>query len=100
MIIVKETIYEGEAKHFAGVDSIEGKLYLTKESIVFIPQKLNIQNHALAMPVEEIRSYSLSNNHGIVPNGLTIYTKSGGMEKFAVKKRKVWIEKIRARCGH
>ena len=96
---IEGTIYEGAANHFIGIESVGGKLYLTKEALIFVSHKLNIQTHEMVIPIEEIASYALCNNLGFVPNGLTIYTKSGRSEKFVVNKRKVWVEKIRALCG-
>ena len=96
---IEGTIYEGAANHIAGIEGVGGKLYLTKEALIFVSHKLNIQNHELLIPIEEIASYSLSKNLGIVPNGLTINKKDGVSEKFVVNNRKAWVEKIRELCG-
>ena len=87
-------IYEGAANHYAGIEGVGGKLYLTQNALVFISHKLNIQNHELVIPIVEIETFSLSNNLGFVPNGLTIHTKSGKNERFVVNRRKVWAEKM------
>ena len=96
---IEGTIFETAANHFSGAESVGGKLYLTQNALIFVSHKLNIHNHELTIPIVEIADLELSNNLGLVPNGLTVHTKSGTTEKFVVNKRKVWIEKINEQRG-
>lgn len=96
---VEGAIYEGAANHFAGAESVGGKLYLRPDALVFVSHGLNIQRHQMSIALADITKLETSNTLGLVPNGMTVYTASGASEKFVVNKRKVWIEKINALRG-
>lgn len=88
-------IKEGVANHFKGIESVGGRLFLTNQRIYFISHNLNIQNHELSIPLDQILEVGKRNTLGIVPNGMFINLKTGESEKFVIWGRNDWISKIR-----
>ena len=74
-------LYSGLANHFVGWEAVGGKLYLLKDRLEFQSHSLNIQNHHLVIPLQEIKEILVYHSVGIIPNGLTIVTKEGKKEK-------------------
>lgn len=83
------------ANHFKGAEGVGGWLYLTKDELIFKSHNINIQNHKLAMPLNQIASVKTSFSLGFIPNGLQVVTNDG-VEKFVVFNRKEWVYKINA----
>jgi hypothetical protein len=92
-------IHSGGANHFKNSEGVGGKLYLMNDKLQFKSHSFNLQNHELAIYIDQIKDITFYNNLGIVPNGLAISLKDGRQEKFVVSGRQLWkteIEKLRA----
>ncbi|MBA3683449.1 MAG: hypothetical protein H0W73_20130 [Bacteroidetes bacterium] len=90
----KPIIRSGGANHFINGEAVGGKLYLLKDKLQFQSHGFNIQNHGQIIDHEQIKEVSFYNTLGIIPNGLTIITRSGQTEKFVVNGRRHWKEEI------
>lgn len=89
-----EILHSGRANHFKGVEAVGGKLYLLKNRIQFKSHGFNIQNHQYSIELTTISAINFYNSLGIVPNGLSITTNTGTIEKFVVSNRKKWKQEI------
>ena len=74
--------------HFKGIESVGGKIFITNKRIAFKSHKGNIQNNQLDINYDDIDEIGFYNTLGLVPNGMSIKTKSGNHEKFVVWGRK------------
>lgn len=92
-------IQEGGANHLRNGKAVGGKLYLLTNQLLFKSHDFNLQNHELVMDIDQINNITFYNSFGLVPNGLAVWLKDGGKEKFVVSGRQQWkmeIEKRRA----
>ena len=92
-------IHSGGVNHLKNSEGVGGKLYLLTDKLQFKSHSFNLQNHELAIYIDQIKDITFYNNLGIVPNGLAISLKDGRQEKFVVSGRQLWkteIEKLRA----
>lgn len=87
-------ILSAGANHFKGMEAVGGKLYLLNNGLHFQSHKFNLQNHSLAIALDEIQKVDFFNNMGIIPNGLLVMTLDGKQEKFVIQHRKSWKEEI------
>jgi hypothetical protein len=95
----ESVIHSGGANHLKNSEGVGGKLYLLTDKLQFKSHSFNLQNHELAISIDQIKDITFYNNLGIVPNGLAISLKDGRQEKFVVSGRQLWktkIEKLRA----
>ena len=90
----EELVKHGSANHFLRLEGVGGYLYLTTERLLFKSHKLNIQNHELSIPLEDVTSARSSLTAGFVPNGLKVVS-ANRREHFAVEDRRGWAEEIR-----
>lgn len=86
----------GGANHWKGKESVGGYLYLTDERLVFISHKVNIQNHKLSIPLEEISSVRPCQTLVVVPNGMEV-VRGQDKERFVIHNRRGWIGKLQER---
>lgn len=87
-------ILQGPANHFKGIESVGGKLYLTRARLRFRSHGLNVQTHEASYPLDTIRSVEPARTLGIIPNGLAVTLEDGRRERFVVNRRGEWVEKI------
>ena len=92
--IVGEVLYEGGTNHFKGIEAVGGYLWVTDKVIHFKSHKLNIQNHELIIPVDEVSEVILSKTLKLIPNGVILKTSKGQVERFVVNKRDKLVEVI------
>ena len=90
----KDILHSGGANHFINREAVGGKLYLSKQALIFKSHNFNIQNHALEIPLDQIYQVCYFNPLGIIPNGLKIVLSDRSFEKFVVSGRKKWKEEI------
>lgn len=95
----ENVLFETPANHCKGIEAVGGKLYLTNKRLVFKSHKLNIQNHELSIPLNEIKDAGRHKTLGIVNNGLTITTIDDNTEKFVVEQVENWIKYLISRAG-
>jgi len=95
----KEIIWEGQANHFKGLEAVGGRLFLTNDELVFKSHSMNIQNHELVVPLNQIIDIKTTLTLGIINNGVQIITNNNVTEKFVVNNSSKWMEKIREVSG-
>lgn len=62
------------ANLWRGVESVGGKMTITKEAITFEPHNDNIQLSTVTIPIRTIQQVKKRNSLFVIPNGLTVYT--------------------------
>ena len=94
---MKDTIKQGPANLFKGMEGVGGKLYLTPTQLIHKPHVLNIQSEETVLELANMEKVFLHSNRMIffyIPNGLTVTMKDGKEYKFVVYGRKEWKEVI------
>lgn len=91
------SIYSGAANHFKNLEAVGGRLYLFTDRLEFKSHGFNIQNHAFAIGIEEIKEIRFYKTLGLVPNGLQIDLTDGESERFVVSNRNIWKTEIQKR---
>lgn len=92
-----ETVeYSGVANHFMKAESRGGYLYLTNKNLIFKPHNINVQKQSISISLNDITKVWFSMSLGIVPNGLSVETKDGQVNKFVVMQRGNWKKNILA----
>jgi len=87
-------IMDGPCNHFIGKDSVGGWMYLTEREVIFVSHNNNRLIHSLSISLDKITNVRFSFVLGFVPNGLSITTQTGQVEKFVLYSRKIWARKI------
>lgn len=90
----KPIVHSGGANHFINGEAVGGKLYLLIDKLQFQSHKFNVQNHGESIDLSQVKEVSFYNTLGLIPNGLTIKTYDGQIEKFVVNGRRIWKEEI------
>ena len=95
----KNIIMKSSAHYKKGFSQIEGKLYLTDDKLEFKTLMVSIQSEKFDINLENISSVSTAwtKFFGLFPllhNSILIKTKNDKSYKFAVKRRKKWINSI------
>ena len=90
----EEVIHEGPANHFFHGEGVGGWLYLTSRRLFFRSHRINLQPHETDLLLADISSSTPALTAGIIPNGLSVSTVSGSVERFVVEGRKQWSEAI------
>ncbi len=88
-------ITERFANLFKGIEAVGGRMKVTDKRIIFEPHPINIQRGDVEIPLSEITEVRERSTLGIVPNGISIITKSREEYKFVVWNRKELIEIIK-----
>jgi len=88
-------IMDGPCNHFVGKDSVGGWMYLTEHQAIFVSHNINRLNHSLSISLDKITDVGFWFGLTFIPNGLSITTQAGEVEKFVVNNRKIWARKIR-----
>lgn len=97
--IDREVIREGGCNLFFGIESVGGKLFLTKDSLLFYSHGINISSRRkyTVIDLNEITDVEKCNTLLIVPNGIKVYTNSKTYQ-FILYSRSKWIEIIKSTC--
>lgn len=83
----QKILMEGGANHFKNKESVGGYLILTDKELIFKSHNINIQNHHLIIPLNQITGVKTSLTLGVIPNGLRIITNTA-IEEFDMMKEK------------
>lgn len=83
----EQILFDVAANLFVGIEGVGGKLKITNQRIHFNSHKLNIQTGTLDIPLSQIAQAKKRNTFGLVPNGMSIITKTGQEFKLVVWKR-------------
>lgn len=73
-----------KANLWRGRVSVGGHLTLTRELLSFRAHPLNTDREPLDLAVGDIASVATYRSLGVIPNGLTVTTTSGGERRFVV----------------
>lgn len=92
----EKAVLEGPANHFSGAEGVGGYLFLTDARLFFLSHRLNIQNHELSIPLDEIQSVEASKTLGLINNGLVIHRTPDLTERFVVFEHERWRDAILA----
>jgi hypothetical protein len=76
--------FDVAANLFRGLEGVGGKLKITNKRIYFQPHALNIQTSLLELYFEQISKAQPRSTYGIVPNGMSVFTKDGKEYRFVV----------------
>jgi len=88
----------GWMNHLGGIIADGGIGYLLPDdSLVFVPNKLNLSHKALTMKLSDIERISDYRVRGLFDTGLKIELKSGKVEKFVVDKSASFYEELKNR---
>ena len=92
----EEILAGGPANLFRGIGAVGGKLFLTKEGLVFSSHKFNIQRGQTKILYSAIEKLEPFNYSKIMKfdNVLKVHTKEGKTYKFVVNEREVWMKNI------
>lgn len=80
------------ANYFRGSEAVGGKIYFDNIGLTFKSHNFNIQKGEIRIDYSQIQSVNKRNTLGIVPNGISIFTKDGIEHKFVVYNREKIIE--------
>ena len=97
---IEGVIHEGYATDLLIFKSIYGKLYLTRDSLIFdsykyTPGYRDSGYYLSEYPLKSIVKIRLGNRFLILPTKIILELDNGEKVRFSVKKRKVWLEQIR-----
>lgn len=84
------------ANYFRGAEAVGGKIYFDENGFVFKSHALNIQCGETRIEYSDIISISKRNMLGIVPNGLSLFTKDNFEHKFVINSRNNIIEFLKS----
>ncbi len=87
-------MFDDQAYHFIGSESVGGWLFLTDKSLIFISHRYNLQRHAMEIPLENIKQITKKRTLNIAQNSMTIKTKGGKSTKLVVNQSKKWLKHI------
>ncbi len=86
------------ANYFRGMEAVGGKIYFDDKGFTFKSHAVNIQTGDTRIEYIQIDYIKKRNTLGIVPNGISIFTKDGLEHKFVINSRKQVIEYIQSKC--
>ncbi len=93
--IEQETIKEGKANLWYGLESVGGKLFLTNEHLIHYAHAINfrMKRKIATISLKDVLKVEKVNTMGIVPNGMKVITKEKNYQ-FVVNGRSQWIDEI------
>ncbi|MCH4156013.1 MAG: hypothetical protein LKF31_06890 [Muribaculaceae bacterium] len=86
-----------QANYFRGAEAVGGHITFDATGFVFRSHSLNIQTGETRINYDEIVSISKRNTLGLVPNGLSVFTRSGFEHKFVVYHRSSIMDFLNSR---
>lgn len=85
------------ANYFRGTEAVGGKIYFDELGMAFKSHAFNFQVGDTRIEYRDIVKASARNTLGLVPNGLSVFTKDGFEHKFVIYHRKDVIEFLNGR---
>lgn len=79
------------ANYFRGPEAVGGKIFFAQEALTFHSHALNIQTGDTTIRYSDIVLVKPRNTLGIVPNGISVFTRDGFEHKFVVYHRSTII---------
>lgn len=87
------------ANYFRGSEAVGGKIYFDNTGLTFKSHKFNIQRGETRIDYNQIQDVNKRNTLGIVPNGISIFTKDGVEHKFVIYNREKIIDFLKHKRG-
>lgn len=85
------------ANYFRGPEAVGGKITFEEKGLTFKSHAFNIQRGETRIGYDQISSIEKRNTLGLVPNGISVFTKDGMEHKFVINGRKNVIEFLKSR---
>jgi hypothetical protein len=85
------------ANYFRGIEAVGGKIHFDKTGLIFRSHAFNIQSGETRIEYSQITKITRRNTLGIVPNGISIFTKDNFEHKFVINNRNSVIEFLQSR---
>ncbi len=85
---------EGFANLFKGIEAVGGKLFITKQGLMFRAHSFNIQKGSTDIRYQEIVSVHKRKTGGLVDNGMRVSTRDGKKYDFVLNERDEWVRKL------
>lgn len=85
------------ANYFKGIEAVGGKIYFDEAGLTFKSHALNIQTGETRIEYAQIIKVAKRNTLGIIPNGISIFTKDNFQHKFVIYNRKSVIEFLQSK---
>lgn len=85
------------ANYFKGIEAVGGKINFDETGLTFQSHALNIQTGETRIEYSQITKIAKRNTLGIVPNGISIFTKDNFEHKFVINNRNSVIEFLKSR---
>lgn len=80
------------ANYFRGMEAVGGHLHFYENHMIFKSHALNIQTGEQIIEYSQMVKIAKRNTLGIVPNGISVFTKDGFEHKFVIYNRDSVIE--------
>lgn len=80
------------ANYFRGMEAVGGHLHFYENYMIFKSHALNIQTGEQTIEYSQMVKIAKRNTLGIVPNGISVFTKDGFEHKFVIFNRNSVIE--------
>lgn len=80
-----------------GSEAVGGKIYFDEKGFTFKSHDFNIQTGETRIEYAHIVKIGKRNTLGILPNGISVFTKDGFEHKFVINKREEIMEFIQSR---
>lgn len=87
------------ANYFRGREAVGGKIYFDEKGFTFKSHYFNIKTGDTRIEYIQIDNVKKRNTLGIIPNGISIYTRDGLEHKFVIYNREQVIEYIQSKCN-
>lgn len=87
------------ANYFRGLEAVGGRIYFDNVGLTFKSHKFNIQRGETRIEYSQIVSVSKRSTLGMVPNGISIFTKDGKEHKFVVYNRQKIIDFLKNKAA-
>ncbi|MFG6355906.1 MAG: hypothetical protein K1W26_03630 [Acetatifactor sp.] len=87
------------ANYFRGLEAVGGHIFFDENDMTFKSHSFNIQTGETRILYADIVKISKRNTMGLVPNGISVFDKSGFEHKFVIYHREQIIQYLQSRTG-
>jgi len=92
--------YHGLSNYQVGVETLGGRLYLTDNTLDFIPHKFNVQKDTASIPLSSIKDIKLGWTKflgfiPLFPNAVIVIDDDQKEHTFTVYRRNKWIKELK-----
>lgn len=87
------------ANYFRGPEAVGGHIFFDENGMTFKSHSFNIQTGETRILYADIVKISKRNTLGLVPNGISVFDKSGFEHKFVIYHREQIIQYLQSRMS-